>query len=267
MEGAVDSDRPGCRPSVDSPTRTPLTLALSAALGLAFVWAGCAARHQSASATTILHVPKLAGPVVVDGQLDEPVYQHAACVANFVIAGEPSRSPPTTSAWLFWSADHLVFAFDCDDSTPAAGPATPDEHDVDSQDRVELFLWSGREEDEYYCLELAPAGAVHDYRARFYRRFDDAWQPAAWEHAVRARLGGYVVEAALSRQAIEAMGFELHAGGRWRAGLFRADFDPAKPGRPDWITWVDAQTPQPDFHVARAFGWLVLEGSIAPSPK
>jgi hypothetical protein len=54
------------------------------------------------------------------------------------------------------------------------------------------------------------------------------------------------------------MGFHLRARERWRAGLFRADFAPGKPDAPDWITWIDARTPQPDFHVAGAFGTLVL---------
>jgi len=267
MGSVTALDRPTSPQRGNFPSRAPQASVFAAALGLALVWAGCAAYNGTSMAKPVLHVPRLDDPVAVDGRLDEPLYQHAACVANLVIAGEPARSPAATSAWLFWTADRLVFAFDCDDATPTASPATLNEHDVDPQDRVELFLWSGRQGDEYYCLELAPAGAVHDYRACFYRRFDDTWQPAAWEHAVRARPGGYVVEAALSRQAIKAMGFELRAGERWRAGLFRADFDPAKPDRPDWITWVDARTPQPDFHVAGAFGWLVLGGPSTSSPR
>ena len=267
MGRATDSDRPGRCRSVHSSRSAPQRLVAAAALGLALVWTGCAARSGTILAKPVLHVPRLDEPVAVDGGLNEPVYQRAACVASFVIAGDPARSPAATSAWLFWTADRLVFAFDCDDRTPVASPATPDEHDVDAQDRVELFLWSGREADEYSCLELAPAGAVHDYRARFYRRFDDTWQPAGWEHAARSRPGGYAVEASLSRAALEAMGFHLRAGERWRAGLFRADFDPAKPDRPDWITWVDAQSPQPDFHVAGAFGWLVLGGPSTSAPR
>jgi hypothetical protein len=56
---------------------------------------------------------------------------------------------------------------------------------------VELFLWSGRETDAYFCLEIAAAGAVHDDEAKFYRRFDDAWRAGGWGYAVKPRPGGY----------------------------------------------------------------------------
>ena len=192
-------------------------------------------------------------------QLRKSGYRRAPLVNQFVVAGHPGRRPAATSAWLFWSEERLVFAFECDDPTLVASRPTLREADVDPQDRVELFLWSGREADAYYCLEIAAAGAVHDYAARFYRRFDDTWSPHGWQYAVKPRPGGYRVEAALSRAALEAMGFPVRAGGRIRAGLFRADFAPDRPDAPDWITWVDARTPHPDFHVAAAFGTLVFQ--------
>src|SRR5262249_6903697 len=133
------------------------------------------------------------------------------------------------------------------------------EHDVDDQDRVELFFGSGREADAYGCLEISPSGAVHDYRAHFYRRFEDAWAPAGWSHAVTRTSKGYQVEATVPRAALEEFGLRLERGARWRVGLFRADFS-IKNGRvtPTWITWVDPHTPEPDFHVAGAFGEIVL---------
>ena len=129
---------------------------------------------------------------------------------------------------------------------------------MDSQDRVEIFLWSGRTNDVYYCIEIGARGAVHDYAARFYRRFDDAWSPARWRFAVTPRKGGYQVEGELSRAALEQMGFRLAPGQRLHAGLFRADFHPGVT-EPDWLCWVDARGPQPDFHVAASFGEISFE--------
>ena len=233
---------------------------------LALALSGCAHRSSKNSTSAVLRVPFLDCPVTVDGNLDEPCYRLAPLVADFVIAGAPGRRAAATSAWLFWSEERLVFAFDCDDTACVTSPPTSSEHDVDPQDRVELFLWSGREADGYCCIEVAARGAVHDYAARFYRRFDDAWSPRGWQCGVKLRPGGYRVEAALSRAALEAMGFHPRAGARLRAGLFRADFAPGKPDATDWITWVDARTPQPDFHVAAAFGTLEFQPPGPPRP-
>ena len=205
-----------------------------------------------------LKLPFLASPVTIDGKLDEACYRNAPLVERFVVAGEPRRKPQDTKAWLFWNQEKLVFAFACKDTDIVAKPESGHEHDVDDQDRVELFVWSGREADPYYCIEIGARGAVHDYKARFYRKFDDAWSPKGWKHAVAETADGFSVEAELSKDALQEMGLALKTGTSLRAGLFRADFSTGKPKDPTWITWVDARTKEPDFHVAVAFGSLTL---------
>lgn len=211
-----------------------------------------------------LVVPFTSEIVHIDGRLDEPCYRATPLVgdADFVVAGRPNVQPPKTRAWLYWQDDRLIFAFDCEDADVVASEPSPHEHDVDGQDRVELFLWSGRPKDTYYCVEIAAHGARHDYSARFYRRFDDVWSPAGIEHFARRTQKGYCVEAAIPHAAIQKMGFRLEPGAAWRLGLFRADFA-AKTGQgePTWITWVDAKGPVPDFHVADSFGRCVLGAS------
>jgi hypothetical protein len=101
---------------------------------------------------------------------------------------------------------------------------------------------------------------VHDYKGKFYREFDDEWSPeGGCEHATKVIPGGYEVEAAISRAALEGFGFKLEPGSRWRAGLFRADFTSRRAADdPFWITWVDANGPEPDFHIQTSFGGIVL---------
>ena len=205
-----------------------------------------------------LRIPQLSPRIVVDGKLREAAYREVAPVAAFVAAGGQGRAVQATRAWLFWSRERLAFAFKVVDSTPAETVATPNERDVDGQDRVEVFVWSGKPNDPYSCLEIASAGAVHDYRARFYRKFDDSWSPDGWKVQASNTADGYVVEGSLSRRAVEAMGQKLKPGQTFRLGLFRADFD-ALNGTPAWITWVDRRG-EPDFHVAESFGLAVLVG-------
>lgn len=208
----------------------------------------------------VLRIPVEAEHVALDGRLDEAAYRTHIPLTAFVAAGAPRKRVPATKAWVFWSTDRLVVAFDVEDRTPAGAGSAPmaDEHVVDGEDRVEAFLWSGDARDPYYCIEIAYQGHAHDYMARFYRKFDDTWTPAGWNYGVAVTSNGYTVELSLSKAAIEAMGQKLVAGRTFRLGLFRADF-PTLNGDPTWITWVDRKG-EPDFHVAESFGTAVLSG-------
>lgn len=217
----------------------------------AAVLTGCCSLPKEAPMT--LEIPHETGPFVIDGVLDEVCYREHPPLTAFVVAGDPARTAPSTKAWLFWNETHLVCAFECADTTPADCGPSDNEHDVDGQDRAEIFLWTGDPSAAYHCIEAAPGGAVHDYAARFYRRFDSAWSPGGgWMcHAVRSPRG-YSVEMALPKVAIEAMGIRMQACHLFRIGLFRADFDTLN-GTPTWITWIDHGR-DPDFHVAESFG-------------
>ncbi|MCC6125205.1 MAG: carbohydrate-binding family 9-like protein [Pirellulales bacterium] len=221
---------------------------------------GChSAKIEERTPAGELVAPFTSDRVLVDGKLDEACYRSGALVESFCIAGRPNEPPPPTKAWLFWQPERLAFAFECADRDLVAAATSPKEHDVDGQDRVELFLWSGDPQDAYYCIEIGARGALHDYAARFYRRFDDEWSLAGLEFAVDRTPTGYCVEGVIARSAMEKMGFPLEPGMRCRLGLFRADFDSgAGKSEPTWIAWIDAQGAKPDFHVAESFGGCAL---------
>ena len=169
--------------------------------------------------------------------------QKPACRSRFRRGRRPDARLQPTKAWLFWQPERLLFAFQVHDEEIIAAPPSNRESDVDPQDRVELFLWSGDKSDTYWCVEVGAIGAVHDYAARFYRKFDQAWSPAGMQVVVARTATGYCVEGELSRAALEKMGFALCAEESVRCGLFRADFTAARPKDPTWICWVDAGEP------------------------
>lgn len=234
-------------------------VAATAAIAIAAVGSGSVA-HGQQSPSRFLEIPHLTCPVVIDGRLDEDCYQRAARVPALVVASHATTDQaPPTEAMAFWNEEHLVFAFDAVDRRVQASRPGTRESDVDRQDRVEVFLWSGRAGDSYACIEIGAMGAVHDYLARFYRHFDSTWSPGKWTHAVSSTPRGYRVELALPAESLLKLGLPLARGTRWRLGLFRADFTPGEhDGAPTWMTWVDAGTPEADFHVAESFGELVL---------
>ena len=224
-------------------------------LVMALTVAGCVSTKRETDEP--LRVPYLSTSIDVDGKLDEECYRGHDPLTAFVVAGNTSREAPSTRAWLFWSEERLVCSFECVDSTPAWTAPTANERDVDGQDRAELFLWTGDPDGPYFCIEAASAGAVHDYQARFYRKFDEAWFPqGGWTHKTLLMPNGYTVEMVLPKSAIEAMGLRLGTGFHLKMGLFRADYDKFN-GQPKWITWVDRGR-EPDFHVAESFGTVVF---------
>lgn len=220
------------------------------------ILAGCASTKLETA--NLLRVPYLSTPIQVDGNLSEACYRDSAPLTAFRVAGDSTAKCPPTKAWLFWNEDGLICSFSCEDASPAWAPPTADEHNVDGQDRSEVFLWTGGKKDLYHCIEVAPGNAVHDYQARFYRKFDDAWAPGGKaEYRASLTPSGYTVEVMLPRTAIEAMGLKLAAGKRFKLGLFRADYDKFS-GQPVWITWVDRGRAPADFHVAESFGTAEL---------
>jgi Carbohydrate family 9 binding domain-like len=224
-------------------------------IGLLLLAATCQIRGLTASEQLVVaeyEIPYSAAPITVDGLLAEACYLNRPAITQFTQASNPSEVVPATESWLFWNEGGLSFAFRVVDSNLAAQVASDDEHDVDHQDRVEVFLWSGNTNDPYHCIEIAAQGAVHDYLARFYRKFDDDWQAPGCKTMVTRNESGYIVEGHLSAEGLAQMKYPLASGKTWSIGLFRADFD-RYAGTPTWINWKDSGSKDPDFHVATAF--------------
>lgn len=217
--------------------------------------------REDASATAVktLKILRLPGEVQIDGVLNEPCYKQHKPLADFCIAADAKNPAPLTRAWVFWREDKLVLAFRCEDDKIVAAPKSDEEMDVDRQDRVELFIWNGRPQDAYLCLELAPRGAVLDYSARFYRRIDTSWNAEGLKVATVITPKGYNTEAELPAAAAREFGIKFAKGSSFRGGLFRGNSTSGEKGENImWITWVESGKKKPDFHIAESFGRFVL---------
>ncbi len=168
------------------------------------------------------------------------------------------QAAPATAFCAVTDGSALAFAFRVmDEDVVIIEGARREESLVARGDRVELFCARDARLEEYYSIEIDPIGRVLDYRARFYRRFDDGWDCPGLEVAARQRSDGYDVEGRISHDALREMGLVLSADAApMLIGVFRGEFS-SRQGQPpheSWISWVRPRVEQPDFHVPSAFG-------------
>lgn len=214
---------------------------------------GCSP-HESGNLPIIPAVPH-AG-ISVDGSLDDWETIPASLeVAGFLSPwvnssfGQTEFRAIADSVWLY-------FSFGVEDSLLISVPFTQ-EHDVASGDRVEIFLSGDSTLGDYYCLEMGPYGDVLDYRAAYYRQFDNTWDLPGLAVAAQTIPGGYVVEGRIPLSFLRSLSQDKPSGENMTLymGLYRAEYHkPHTEADPvQWLTWVDPGTDDPDFHVPSSF--------------
>jgi len=206
-------------------------------------------------------VPRAAPRPVLDGRLDDPIWQRATPLASFLgtMKGEPS--PLVTTTQLAWDETALYLAIDCVDDFIA----TPYRNRDDSlwkADAFELFLDPGGDGRDYLELQVSPRGTIFDSRLPRHRRNDDRWTSGLEVHvALDGTLDldtdqdrGWRAEIRLPMADLVAVGFRPRPGARLSANFFRVDL-----GRADRKRYAAWSAPlRGDFHALDRFGTLVL---------
>ena len=156
---------------------------------------------------------------------------------------------------------YLYFRFDVQESNILIYEKDHTKFDVLNSERVEIFFRQDPELKRYYGLEMDPLGRVYDYQSSYYRQSDKTW---GWpEGHLQLETGrtpsGYWLQGRISFESLRNLHL-IQDGGYLQAGLYRGrciDITGDK-ATFNWITWVDPQTGQPDFHVPSSFGRLQL---------
>ncbi|MEM9016918.1 MAG: sugar-binding protein, partial [Verrucomicrobiota bacterium] len=159
-----------------------------------------------------------------------------------------------------WNKQWLCFSFEVEDDDIVLFESDDPEEAALGSDRVELFFATDETlAGPYYGAEMDPAGRVFDYRAKFYREIDGGWSFSTLEFGGDISEGGYRVDGRI--QIEELKDLNLLRENRIVAGVYRAEFSRGSNGiQEDWISWVDPETEQPDFHVPQSFGVFHLAG-------
>ena len=128
--------------------------------------------------------PRAEPAPVLDGRLDDAVWQRASLVSGFTLLGTDKSVSPQTSFRLLWDDKCLYLGVQCDE--PQMDKISPmryahDELAVFSREAIEFFVDPNHTHDLYYQLAFNVAGSLYDGE-----RFVASWNSGA---EVKTHLG------------------------------------------------------------------------------
>lgn len=190
--------------------------------------------------------------IKVDGTSDDHAWGRAIILKDFLLPWENDK-PQLTIFRALYDTSNLYIFFQAMDHNMVIKDSIRNEIDISKEDRVELFISKNKTMDEYFCIEIDPLGRVLDYRASYYRKFDDKWNIDGILVGSKIYPESYQVEFSIPLKSLIKMGVNISED--FYVGLFRADLENSVSGlKENWLSWVDPKTPEPDFHVPQALG-------------
>jgi len=113
---------------------------------------------------------RAAGPIKIDGHMDEAAWQQAPPITEFYRVDSPTLlHGPATEFRMLWDERNLYFFFTCEDKSIEARKFQRDEP-VYTQDCVELFLMPSLRWGMYWELNVSPSDSLLDVLHCKYRR-------------------------------------------------------------------------------------------------
>jgi len=219
---------------------------------------------------TRVHAVGLAetGTIVIDGVLDEPVWQRDGAVLVHSRTGEPAAEIDAqlggpTEVWFAWDREHLYVAGSLPDFDLYA-PHTQRDDPLYREEAFELFIAGDASGNNYLEHQVSARNVQFDARFRKYRKGDEAWD-GAWRSAVQLdgeleRRGGdrgWTVELAFTWADLckhSSVSCPPEPGAVLRVNAFRLD----KPDRKTQVGLGLSPTIEPDFHAWQNAAELLL---------
>jgi len=131
---------------------------------------------------------------------------------------------------------------------------------INESDRVELFFRANESLDPYYCLEIDPSPRVMDFKAKPNKNFDFDWKWPNDGLEVKSTIEKdyFIVEGSISKESLEQL--NLIKNNKIETGIYRAKYNKVNDTdyEPTWISWVNPNTLEPNFHTPTSFGVLNL---------
>lgn len=242
-----------------------LVAALAYASLCAAVSGADAANAKPASPPKKTAVPKLAGDVKVDGELNEPVWQKAATLKPFFKNDGSGRERENTEVKIWYDDTALYLAWICQDADVQATFTQRDSKFWEEE--VAEFFVTPKDLSRYFELQWNPLGGVFDAiiendldQQGVSKNFRGDWNFTAKGMKSAVKLKGtpnnsadkdefWQVEAVIPFADLSAT---PKPGDIWRANFYR--FNRAKDQPVEQLSW--SPTLLPSFHQPSRFGYL-----------
>jgi hypothetical protein len=170
-------------------------------------------------------------PPQIDGKLDDPCWERAEVLDNFVTLGDGEAAGTGTGVRLVRDADTLYIAAVCDvpvGATVKAKAGQP-EGDVVQDDSVQFFFDTDDDPATYLHVAVNALGAVYDARHAPGVGLADAkrWN-ASWRAAATRSPTQWTVEMAVDLKHLSAESPTLGSTWRFNAARSRPEADPER---------------------------------------
>lgn len=197
--------------------------------------------------------------LIVNGKGDHILWEQANIISRFYSPWNSENIKPIEFRSL-WDENKLFFCFKVYDSEIHIDKSTDVYNSINNSDRVELFFRSDDAMSPYYCLEIDPTPRIMDFMAKPNKDFNFDWNWPTKDMMVKSTINKsyFVVEGWLSIKSLES--FDLLKNNKIEVGIYRAKYQKQPNGTydPKWITWVNPQTEEPNFHISSSFGLFEL---------
>ncbi|MGQ0734343.1 MAG: DUF5916 domain-containing protein [Acidobacteriota bacterium] len=180
---------------------------------------------------TTIRATRLAGPLRIDGALDDDLYSTVPAIADFVQVEprEGAAATDKTEAWLAFDHAHVYFAFRCWETDPSRRVATEMRRDSpglwNGNDVVAIFLDTFYDRRNGLVITINALGGRNDGQVTNERQYSGDWNPI-YEFAVGRFEGGWSLEVAVPFKSLryrpgqaQAWGFNVLRTSRWKNEL------------------------------------------------
>jgi hypothetical protein len=166
-----------------------------------------------------LRVGRVAGPIVLDGRLDEPSWRETDSIPKLTMI-EPVEGGVLfgrTTVRVLADADALIVGIDCydPDASSVVSYSKARDSELENEDHVKLILDTFLDGRSGYIFAVNPSGARYDALvADFGEGENGAWD-AAWEAGTARRADGWSVEIRIParslsfRSGLQEWGFNI----------------------------------------------------------
>jgi hypothetical protein len=211
-------------------------------------------------------VPKLQGPVTVDGDLSEPVWANAALLTPFLLNDGSGPEREKTDVRLWYDDTALYLGWTCTDSDIEA-TFTERDSKFWEEEVVEFFVTS-KTLERYYELQWNPLGGVFD--AIIDNKLDvqgvSTNFTGDWNFTAKGMKSAVKVKGTVGNANDKDDSWQVEVvipfadlgeltpkpAAVWRANFYR--FNRAKDHPPELLSW--SPTRFPSFHQPARFGYL-----------